>query len=77
MLIVEPSGRGLGIGDRLVEECIGFARRTGYRKIILWTNDILHAARRIYQRKGFRLIEEERHHSFGKDLVGQIWALDL
>lgn len=77
MLIVEASARGLGIGDRLVEECIGFARRAGYRKIVLWTNDILHAARRIYQRKGFRLIEEERHHSFGKDLVGQIWALDL
>jgi DNA-binding MarR family transcriptional regulator/GNAT superfamily N-acetyltransferase len=77
MLIVEPSARGLGIGDRLVEECIGFARRAGYRKIVLWTNDILHAARRIYQRKGFRLIEEERHRSFGKNLVGQIWALDL
>jgi DNA-binding MarR family transcriptional regulator/ribosomal protein S18 acetylase RimI-like enzyme len=77
MLIVEPSARGLGIGDRLVDECIGFARRAGYRKILLWTNDILHSARRIYQRKGFRLVEEERHHSFGKDLVGQIWALDL
>jgi DNA-binding MarR family transcriptional regulator/GNAT superfamily N-acetyltransferase len=77
LLIVDPKARGLGIGHRLVEECIAFARRIGYRKIILWTNDILHAARRIYESKGFRLVEEERHHSFGKDLVGQIWELKL
>jgi DNA-binding MarR family transcriptional regulator/N-acetylglutamate synthase-like GNAT family acetyltransferase len=77
LLIVDPKARGLGIGHRLVEECIAFARRAGYRKIILWTNDILHAARRIYESKGFRLVEEERHHSFGKDLVGQIWELKL
>lgn len=77
LLLVDPKGRGLGIGHRLVDECIAFARRAGYRKIMLWTNDILHAARRIYQAKGFRLVEEEKHHSFGKDLVGQIWDLKL
>jgi DNA-binding MarR family transcriptional regulator/N-acetylglutamate synthase-like GNAT family acetyltransferase len=77
LLLVDPKARGLGIGVRLVEECIAFARRTGYRKIVLWTNDILHAARRIYQAKGFRLVEEEKHRSFGHDLVGQIWELGL
>jgi DNA-binding MarR family transcriptional regulator/N-acetylglutamate synthase-like GNAT family acetyltransferase len=77
LLIVDPKARGLGIGHRLVEECIAFARRLGYRKIILWTNDILHAARRIYEAKGFTLVEEEKHRSFGKDLVGQIWELKL
>jgi len=77
LLIVDPKARGLGIGQRLVDECIGFCRRAGYRKIVLWTNDILHAARRIYEARGFRLVEEERHHSFGKDLVGQIWELKL
>jgi DNA-binding MarR family transcriptional regulator/GNAT superfamily N-acetyltransferase len=77
LLIVDPKARGLGIGHRLVEECIAFARRLGYRKIMLWTNDILHAARRIYETKGFTLVEEEKHRSFGKDLVGQIWELKL
>lgn len=77
MLIVDPRARGLGIGHRLVDECIAFARRAGYRKIVLWTNDILHAARRIYESRGFRLVEEERHRSFGKALVGQIWELRL
>jgi DNA-binding MarR family transcriptional regulator/N-acetylglutamate synthase-like GNAT family acetyltransferase len=77
LLIVDPKARGLGIGHRLVDECIAFARRVGYRKIILWTNDILHAARRIYESRGFRLLEEEKHHSFGVDLVGQIWELKL
>jgi len=77
LLYVEPSARGLGIGKRLVEECIGFTRARGYKTLTLWTNDILAAARHIYQVAGFKLIEEEPHHSFGKDLVGQNWDLDL
>jgi len=77
LLYVEPAARGLGIGQRLVQECIRFARQAGYRQLMLWTNDVLVSARRIYQAAGFRLIEEERHHSFGHDLVGQNWTLDL
>jgi DNA-binding MarR family transcriptional regulator/GNAT superfamily N-acetyltransferase len=77
MLYVEPAARGLGIGKRLVDECIRFARRTGYRKITLWTNSILTAARAIYINAGFQLVHSEAHHSFGHDLVGETWELDL
>lgn len=77
MLYVEPSARGLGIGARLVEECLAFARASGYRRMTLWTNDILTAARRIYQRAGFRLVASEQHRSFGHDLVGENWERDL
>jgi DNA-binding MarR family transcriptional regulator/GNAT superfamily N-acetyltransferase len=77
LLYVEPKARGLGIGSRLVGECIGFARRASYRKVTLWTNDVLVSARRIHQAAGFRLVKEEPHHSFGQDLVGQYWELPL
>jgi DNA-binding MarR family transcriptional regulator/N-acetylglutamate synthase-like GNAT family acetyltransferase len=76
-LLVDPIARGLGIGRRLVDECIAFSRAAGYRRIILWTNDVLVSARRIYQAAGFSLIEESPHHSFGHDLVGQFWGRDL
>ena len=76
-LLVDPKARGLGIGRRLVNECVVFAKSAGYRKIMLWTNDVLVSARRIYEAAGFKLIKEEPHHSFGHDLVGQVWSLDL
>jgi len=77
LLYVDASARGLGLGRKLVEECIAQARAFGYRKLTLWTNDILDAARHIYLSQGFRLVKEEKHHSFGKDLVGQFWELKL
>jgi GNAT superfamily N-acetyltransferase len=77
MVYVESSARGLGLGRRLVGDCIAFAKAAGYRRITLWTNDILHAARKIYEAEGFVLVEEESHVSFGKSLVGQNWALNL
>ncbi|MFF4269024.1 GNAT family N-acetyltransferase [Streptomyces sp. NPDC001536] len=77
LLLVEPDARGLGIGDRLVSAVIDFARGVGYRDLVLWTNDILASARHIYQRHGFVLVAEKPHRSFGKDLIGQDWRLDL
>jgi len=77
LLLVEPTARGLGLGTRLVEECIRFARRRGYQKLMLWTNSILVEARHIYKKTGFKLVAEESHHSFGHDLIGETWELIL
>ena len=77
LMYVEPDARGLGIGSRLAEECIRFGRQVGYRKIVLWTNSVLGAARHIYQKAGFRLVHSEPHHSFGHDLIGETWELPL
>jgi len=77
ILLVHPSARGQGLGSRLVDTCLDFAKAAGYRRITLWTNDLLTSARRIYQSAGFELVDQEPHHSFGHDLVGQNWSRDL
>src|SRR5580704_11130875 len=77
LLHVEQEARGLGIGKRLVAECVRFARQAGYQKMTLWTQSILHAARHIYKEAGFQIVREEKHHSFGKDLTAETWELKL
>ena len=77
LLIVDPAARGLGIGGRLVAECVKFARQARYRKVTLWTHSQLHAARHLYREAGFRLVHKQPVHSFGLDLVDEIWDLDL
>jgi DNA-binding MarR family transcriptional regulator/GNAT superfamily N-acetyltransferase len=77
LLYVEPAARGLGIGSRLVSECVRFARQAGYKKMVLWTQSELDAARHIYKQAGFRVVEKKRHHSFSKNLVAETWELSL
>ena len=76
-LIVTPQGRGLGVGRALVAQCLSFAKQAGYLRIMLWTNAMLLAARHLYEQAGFELVSEETHHSFGQDMVGQIWRRAL
>ena len=77
LLVIDPKARGQGLGRRLVAECIEHARALGYRKLVLWTQANLLAARHIYKQAGFTLVETEPHHSFGVVLVGEYWALKL
>lgn len=77
VLLVDPSARGHGLGGRLVDECMAFARRAGYARMTLWTNDPLLAARRVYLSRGFTLVGQEPHRSFGVDMVGQTYQVDL
>ena len=77
LLHVEREARGLGIGKRLVEECVRLSRQAGYQKMMLWKQSVLHAARHLYKQAGFQMVREERHHSFGKDLTAETWELDL
>ncbi len=77
LLLIDPKARGIGLGKRLVDECIAFARAKGYRKLVLWTQSNLAAARHIYRSTGFRLARRQRHREFGYDLTGEYWELKL
>ncbi|REJ12434.1 MAG: MarR family transcriptional regulator [Paenibacillaceae bacterium] len=77
LLLVDPRARGLGLGKRLVDECVRFARRKGYKKLVLWTNHVLVQARNIYQKAGFVLVKQEPHRIFGPELIGETWGLSL
>jgi DNA-binding MarR family transcriptional regulator/N-acetylglutamate synthase-like GNAT family acetyltransferase len=77
MLLVEPKARGLGIGVRLVEECVSFARKARYRKVTLWTHSVLTTARNIYERAGFKLVASQKHNSWGRQVIGETWDLAL
>jgi GNAT superfamily N-acetyltransferase len=77
ILLVDPTGRGRGLGARLVDDCLEFARQAGYKRMKLWTNHPLAAARKIYLSRGFTLTSEDPHHSFGADLIGQVYERDL